>query len=163
MIDLGCLPETPFAHLEDSVRALKAEGFAVSVDSIDPRRAAARRARRRRLPAQPDARHAVDRRRSGVHAGADPARAAATRPRWHAAIEAMQRAAGRSWPTAILDPIPFGLTASIVRYQRLRERFAEAPIMMGVGNLTELTEADTSGINALLFGIAARAERRRRC
>ena len=27
--------------------------------------------------------------------------------------------------------------------------------MMGVGNLTELTEADTSGINALLFGIAA--------
>ncbi|HSN33768.1 MAG TPA: dihydropteroate synthase, partial [Ideonella sp.] len=30
-----------------------------------------------------------------------------------------------------------------------------APIMMGVGNLTELTEADTSGINALLFGIAA--------
>ena len=36
VIDLGCLPETPFAHLEDSVRALKAEGFAVSVDSVDP-------------------------------------------------------------------------------------------------------------------------------
>jgi hypothetical protein len=28
-------------------------------------------------------------------------------------------------------------------------------IMMGVGNVTELTEADTSGINAVLFGIAA--------
>ena len=42
-----------------------------------------------------------------------------------------------------------------MRYQRLRERFPDAPIMMGVGNLTELTEADTSGINALLFGIAA--------
>jgi hypothetical protein len=28
VIDLGCLPETAFAHLEDSVRALKAEGFA---------------------------------------------------------------------------------------------------------------------------------------
>ena len=27
--------------------------------------------------------------------------------------------------------------------------------MMGIGNLTELTEADTSGINAVLFGIAA--------
>ena len=27
--------------------------------------------------------------------------------------------------------------------------------MMGVGNVTELTEADTSGINAVLFGIAA--------
>ena len=42
-----------------------------------------------------------------------------------------------------------------MRYQRLRERFPEVPIMMGIGNLTELTEADTSGINALLFGIAA--------
>ena len=27
--------------------------------------------------------------------------------------------------------------------------------MMGVGNLTELTEADTAGINATLFGIIA--------
>jgi len=42
-----------------------------------------------------------------------------------------------------------------VRYHRLRERFPDAPILMGVGNLTELTDADTSGINALLFGIAA--------
>ena len=56
---------------------------------------------------------------------------------------------------AILDPIPFGLVASIARYQRLRERCPDAPIMIGVGNLTELTDADTSGINAVLFGIAA--------
>ena len=31
--------------------------------------------------------------------------------------------------------------------------------MMGIGNLTELTEADTSGINAVLFGIAAELRR----
>src|SRR4029077_10088523 len=31
VIDLGCLPDTPFPHLEDSVRELKARGFAVSV------------------------------------------------------------------------------------------------------------------------------------
>ena len=36
VIDLGCLPETPFPHLEDAVQALKAAGFAVSVDSVDP-------------------------------------------------------------------------------------------------------------------------------
>ena len=36
VIDLGCLPETRFDHLEDSVQALKAEGFTVSVDSIAP-------------------------------------------------------------------------------------------------------------------------------
>ena len=67
----------------------------------------------------------------------------------------MQRRGRPFFADSILDPIPFGLTASIVRYHRLRERFPEAPIMMGVGNLTELTEADTSGINALLFGICA--------
>ena len=36
VIDLGCLPETPFAHLEDAVQALKAAGYSVSVDSVDP-------------------------------------------------------------------------------------------------------------------------------
>src|SRR5205807_240223 len=33
VIDLGCLPDTPFPHLEDAVRVLKGRGFAVSVDS----------------------------------------------------------------------------------------------------------------------------------
>ena len=42
-----------------------------------------------------------------------------------------------------------------MRYHALRQRFPDVPIMMGVGNLTELVEADTSGINALLFGMAA--------
>ena len=36
VIDLGCLPATPFPHLEDAVRELKARGFAASVDSADP-------------------------------------------------------------------------------------------------------------------------------
>ena len=34
VIDLGCLPETPFGHLRESVQALKAAGFSVSVDSV---------------------------------------------------------------------------------------------------------------------------------
>jgi dihydropteroate synthase-like protein len=53
----------------------------------------------------------------------------------------------------ILDPIPFGFTESIVRYQKLRKRYSDIQIMMGVGNLTELMDADTTGINAILFGI----------
>jgi len=54
---------------------------------------------------------------------------------------------------AILDPIHFGLANSIVRYQKLRKKYPDIQIMMGIGNLTELTDADTTGINALLFGI----------
>src|SRR5262245_20727135 len=43
VIDLGCLPDTPFAHVDDAVRALKAAGHQVSVDSAathEPRRGA---------------------------------------------------------------------------------------------------------------------------
>lgn len=36
IIDLGCLPDTPFPHLEESVRALKAAGLSVSVNSSTP-------------------------------------------------------------------------------------------------------------------------------
>jgi dihydropteroate synthase-like protein len=154
VIDLGCLPETAFDHLEDSVRALKTTGFAVSVDSMDTQELL-----------------------RGGRAGADYLLSLTQDTLWiadevaatpvlvpqrggdevslYGAIDAMS-ARGRAFlADSILDPIPFGFTASIVRYHRLRERFPDAPILMGVGNLTELTEADTSGINALLFGIAA--------
>ncbi|HZF34181.1 MAG TPA: DUF6513 domain-containing protein, partial [Candidatus Angelobacter sp.] len=35
VIDLGCLPDTPFPHLESAVRALNDAGHRVSVDSAD--------------------------------------------------------------------------------------------------------------------------------
>ncbi len=154
VIDLGCLPETLFDHLADAVQALKGEGFTVSVDSIDPTELL-----------------------SGGRAGADYLLSLTLDTLWVAdevaatpvliprtpndeaslfeAVEELQRRGRAFLADSILDPIPFGFAASIARYHRLRERFPQAPIMMGVGNLTELTEADTSGINALLFGICA--------
>ena len=53
----------------------------------------------------------------------------------------------------ILDPINFNFTESLVRYRNLRKRYPDIEIMMGVGNLTELTHADTAGTNAILMGI----------
>src|SRR4051812_40854288 len=35
VIDLGCLPDTPFPHLEETVGALRTAGFGVSVDSAN--------------------------------------------------------------------------------------------------------------------------------
>jgi dihydropteroate synthase-like protein len=55
----------------------------------------------------------------------------------------------------VLDPINFGFTESLTRYAELRRRLPDAEIMMGTGNLTELTEADTSGITAVLLGICS--------
>ena len=49
VIDLGCLPDTPFPHLEEAVRALKEKGYKVSVDSADPDELLARRQGGRRL------------------------------------------------------------------------------------------------------------------
>jgi dihydropteroate synthase-like protein len=154
VIDLGCLPATPFPHLEDAVRALKAEGHAVSVDSLDP-----------------------DELRRGGRAGADwllsltidtigIADEVASKPvliprtpndveSLHAAIAAMRRRGREFLADPILEPVPFGFTASLLRYHQLRERDPQAPMMIGIGNVTELIEADTSGINAVLFGIAA--------
>lgn len=154
VIDLGCLPETPFPHLEDSVRALKAAGHAVSVDSVD----AQELLRGGRAGADYLLSLTVDTLWVADEVASTPVLIPKTphdEASLHAAIDAMA-AKGRAFlADPILDPIPFGFTASVVRYHALRARYPEAPIMMGVGNLTELTEADTSGINALLFGIAA--------
>jgi len=153
VIDLGCLPATPFGHLEESVQALKALGLAVSVDSLDT----GELLRGGRAGADYLLSLTLDTLWLTDEVASTPvliAREPADEDSLHAAIEQLQ-ARGRDFlADAILDPIPFGLTAAIVRYHRLRKRFPTAPILMGIGNVTELTEADTSGINAVLMGIA---------
>jgi dihydropteroate synthase-like protein len=154
VIDLGGQLETPFDHLEDSIRALKAERLLVSVDSLKPEELVrgGRAGADYLLSLTPDTLWIADEVASTpVLIPREPADEASL----HAAIEAMQRRGRPFLADPILDPIPFGLTNSIVRYHRLRQRFPEVQIMMGTGNLTELTEADTSGISAVLFGIAA--------
>jgi dihydropteroate synthase len=53
---------------------------------------------------------------------------------------------------SILAPINSGFAASLARYVEVRRRHPEAELLMGIGNLTELTEADTTGVAALLIG-----------
>ena len=154
VIDLGGLPDTPFPHLEDSVRALKDDGLRVSVDSMDPQELlrGGRAGADYLLSLTPDTLWIADEvAATPVVIGRTPQDEASL---W-AAIETLQTRGRPFLADAILDPLPFGLLASLVRYHRLRERFPEVAIMMGVGNLTELVEADTSGINAVLLGIAA--------
>ncbi len=42
----------------------------------------------------------------------------------------------------MLDPIQFGFMTSLERYAELRRRDPDVEILMGTGNLTELTDAD---------------------
>jgi len=52
----------------------------------------------------------------------------------------------------IIEPIGFGFAASLGRYLEIRRRYPDAAMMMGIGNLTEMTEADSAGVNMLLIG-----------
>lgn len=52
----------------------------------------------------------------------------------------------------ILTPINFGFADSLARYHAVRQKYAGVEMFMGIGNLTELTEADTTGMTALLIG-----------
>lgn len=152
VIDLGCLPGKPFTHLADAVSTLKSEGFQVSVDSM----------------------HTEDLLLAG-QSGADYLLSLTEKTLWVAnevdatpilipakpgnmaslyrAIEICLKQNQAFIADPILDPIHFGLADSIVRYYKLRKKYPSIPVMMGIGNLTELTDADTTGINAILFGL----------
>ena len=152
IIDIGCLPDTPFPHLEDTVKELQQAGFKVSVDSLNE-----------------------DELLRGGKAGADFLLSLKESSLWiadevsstpilipekhtdmkslYSVIETFMKKNRPFYADPILDPIHFGFTKSIIRYYELRQEYPDINIMMGVGNLTELTEADTTGINAILFGL----------
>lgn len=152
VIDLGCLPNTPFPHLADSIQALKAEGYQVSVDSLNTEDLL--------LAGRSGADYLLSLTEKTLWIADEvastpiliPAKAGNLSSLYRA-VEKMQNKGRPFIADAILDPIPFGFTESVVRYQRLRKKYPDIKIMMGVGNLTELTDADTTGINAILFGM----------
>ena len=53
----------------------------------------------------------------------------------------------------MLEPIGLGFVASLERYAEVRRRYPDAEMLMGVGNLTELTAADSTGVNAMLIAV----------
>ncbi len=54
----------------------------------------------------------------------------------------------------VLEPAGHGLVESINRYYEFRKRDLTTPLFFGAGNVTELMDADSIGVNALLAGIA---------
>lgn len=154
VIDLGCLPDTPFPHLEEAIQALKGQGCRVSLDSGNP--AELRRA------AAAGADYLLSLNEDTLDLAFETDAVPVLIPARHGELDGLLRScerllrAGRPFlADPILDPIHFGFTASIVRYHELRRRLPEAEILMGVGNLTELTDADTTGITMTLMGMVS--------
>ncbi len=54
----------------------------------------------------------------------------------------------------VLEPAGHGLAESFNRYYEFRKRDSITPLFFGVGNITELMDADSPGVNAMLCAIA---------
>ena len=154
VIDLGCLPGVDFPHMEESVAALKHAGFAVSVDSLERPELA--------RGATAGADYLLSLKESTLDIAADSASVPVLIPEHPADLDSLYRAAetlaaeGRRFLLdPVLEPIHFGFTESLLRYHAVRQRYPEAEIMMGIGNLTELTDADTTGVTAVLMGVVS--------
>jgi len=153
VIDLGCLPDSPFPHLEASIAALHADGAKVSVDSFNPEELS------RATRAGADYLFSLNEKTISIvdEGPATPiliSAGAADMDSLDRVIDIMIAKGKPFYADPILDPIHYGFTASVARYYDLRKRRPDIPILMGIGNVTELTDADTTGINALLMGSA---------
>lgn len=154
VIDIGCLPGTPFPHLLDCIRTLKQEGFRVSIDSLEDSDLLA--------GGKAGADYMLSLTNKSLWIAEEVATTPILIPETHgdlssldAAIETLARKNRAFIVDPILDPIHFGFTESIVRNHQFRQRYPQVEMMMGVGNITELTHADTAGMNALLLGICS--------
>lgn len=154
VIDLGCLPDSPFPHLEEAIRALQADGVRVSVDSFNSEELS------RATKAGADFLLSLSEKNIAI-ADEGPAApilvsaGAADMDSLDRVIDIMIGKGKPFYADPILDPIHYGFAASVARYVDLRKRRPDVPILMGIGNVTELTDADTTGINALLMGLCS--------
>jgi dihydropteroate synthase-like protein len=154
VIDLGCLPSTDFPHMEELITELKQLGFTVSIDSLN--------AEDLLRGGKAGADYLLSLHESTLWIADEVVATPILIPEKHEDLASLNRAIAtmqtKNRPfivDPILDPIHFGFTESIVRYHTVRKQHPNVEMMLGVGNLTELTHADTMGMNALLLGICS--------
>jgi dihydropteroate synthase-like protein len=151
VIDLGCDPGGPWRGVAETVRALRGEGLRVSIDSYDPEEIgpAVRAGAELVLSVNGTNREAAA--DWGVEVVAVPD----TPPDLGGLDRTVELLTARGVPfriDPILEPIGFGFAASLGRYLEVRRRYPAAEMLMGLGNLTELTDVDSAGMNVTLLG-----------
>jgi dihydropteroate synthase-like protein len=156
VIDLGCDPGATWSDAATAVRFLRDEGLRVSIDTFNPVEAAS--------ATRAGAELVLSVNSSNAAAAADWGCEVVVVPDVPQALDSLDATVGllqkRGVPFRIdpvLEPIGFGFAASLGRYLEVRKRYPEVPILMGVGNLTELTDVDSAGVNVLLLGFCQEA------
>jgi len=155
VIDVGCTPGLPFPELGDVVRDLVGRGLRVSVDSMDPdeiRRGVGAGASLVLSVNGANREVARDLAGTGTRVVAIPDAGAGLDTLARTA-EALERWGVPYLLDPIVEPVGFGFMRSLERYAEVARRWPGVPQLMGVGNITELTAADSTGVNALLIAI----------
>jgi dihydropteroate synthase len=155
IIDIGCTPGLPFPALADVVRELTASGQRVSVDTFDPEEIRTAVAAGAELVLSVNA--------SNLEVASDLAGTTVrvvVVPELGGGLDTLEptlaeltRRRVRYLIDPILEPIGHGFAASLARYMETRRRYPDAEMLMGIGNLTELTAADSTGVHAVLIAI----------
>ncbi len=157
IIDVGCVPGEESNRAGEITRILRGDGFRVSIDSFNRREV-----------------------EEAVAAGAELVLSCnGTNVDWasqlpaelvvipdnirdlsslHPTLEQLDARNARYRIDPVLEPIGHGFSRSLTRYVQARERWPNAPMMMGVGNITELTEVDSAGVNVLLAAVCQELE-----
>jgi dihydropteroate synthase len=152
VIDVGCDPGETWRGVADCIRALRDAGHRVSIDSFNSAEVELAIGAGAELVLSVNSSNCDAAKDWGCQVVVIPDDLA-TLGGLDETIEALTSAGVRLRIDPVLEPIGLGLAASLGRYLEVRRRYGDAEMMMGVGNLTELTDADSAGINVLLLGI----------
>ena len=156
LIDLGCDPNDSWLSVGDAVQALCQAGHRVSIDSFNPIEVETALAA--------GAERVLSVNSSNVERVShwktiNPKLEVAAIPDHPTNVKSLEQTIDRLQEfevpfhaDAILEPIAFGFASSLGRYVELRRKHPDWPMMMGVGNLTELTDVDSAGVNVMLAG-----------
>jgi dihydropteroate synthase-like protein len=155
LIDIGCTPGLAFPALGDVVRELVAAGLRVSIDTFDRDEIC--------TAVGAGAELVLSVNRSNLAVVRDLAGTGArvvALPDLGEPLETLEptlaeleRRGVKYLIDPILEPVGFGFMASLERYAEVRRRYPHAEMLMGTGNLTELTAADSTGVNAMLIAV----------
>ena len=152
VIDLGLSLETKWLDEGPSVIAdLKGRGFTLSIDTLDPDEILMADAAGIDyvLSVCGQNLHVADKLRATPVLIPDTSEDLDS---LDATIARMQELGKPFMADPIIEPIGSGFAASLGRYLEVRRRHPDVEMFMGIGNLTELTEADTTGVTAMLLG-----------
>lgn len=152
VIDVGCEPGEPWAEVGSCVAALRDEGHRVSIDSLNPREIE---------PAvRAGAELVLSVNASNRDAACDWGCEVVVIPDEFSTLAGLEETLAKLDGAGVkfridpvLEPVGCGFAASLGRYLDVRRQYPKAEMMMGIGNLTELTDADSAAINVMLLGI----------